>query len=706
MIIKKKSFCMAAGIVFFYATLSLADNIYDPRISISGLGGSRFFGAGDAMLPISGDNQSLWYGDLQGQYDSNHNWTGSLGGGIRKIMNNAYFIGGYTYADYNNADDKGHFWFLSPGVEAVGLRWDAHLNTYLPVSSQTKTVARGFGDDLGIGSSVTFSGHDQYDHLYKIYDSVGPGIDIDGGYRWSDEFPVTTHLGAYHFKPKEGDGVTGGRLQISYPLNHQFTLLAENSYDNLRHNTFMAGLRVTFGGLPHDTQPLDISDRMLDATVRNLASTGRGNSVPLVRSTQDTGTTALERSNIYFFTNNGGNAFDTAAGTANCTYEHPCNGSGFTQSAINAINNAAANANFYFNGGAYNAINSSSGLTLNNGQSIYGRNSDYTLAASGNDRPTFNGGFILNGNNTLDSIQLMNNAGTPLTQALSLNNATGVTLNNVLIGAMNATQGYGIGVLLDNSSININNSTINVFSQAPNNSSDIAYGIDTAALTSNTINLNNSVINMGGVTGSWRGINAVDDLGLTLNLNNSQINAAITGGGSGNTYGVFYSGIGTSAITLNDSSINLNSNAADSVIGISSAAQDTAITLNNSAINVTHTTTGSNLSYGIAASGSGDNQVTLNHSAVNVSATSSAGNVTAYGIFTESSAGNNDVTLTNNSSVSATAVAANNVTAIDISLTAAASNFNHILIQNSSLSLSAASTGGGTVVEEYIDTNP
>ncbi|QLH43583.1 MAG: hypothetical protein HWD59_13335 [Coxiellaceae bacterium] len=345
---------------------------------------------------------------------------------FRHIYHDARILGAYLFADgsrfTNDGDlDNETFWFLNPGVESLGNLFDLRLNGYIPVSSQQETV--------GSTTGITFSGHSQFNTVFDTINSTGPGVDGEVG---AVKIPYLKHLrayvGGYHFQPKDQDNITGISGRVEYPLTHYVALTAVDTYDNEQHNTFQVGLRLTLGGRKDDVSGQTIERRIVDPINRNLATQYTGSDVPVIVS-QKVGSSTPTLNGIYFFTSNGGMAFDPAQGTNNCTYEHPCSSPSFSQTTVNDIASFTPNANLYFNPGVYSL---GSQLGLPNGQSLYGRTEDYTQAASGNQRAQFNGGISLGGNNLLDSIAIINRSSTqPI--AVNISGVNDININNVLI---------------------------------------------------------------------------------------------------------------------------------------------------------------------------------------------------------------------------------------------------------------------------------
>ncbi len=548
-----------------WSVSALASGYLPPRLSVdANAGGSATVGQADLMLSFDGDQQHNLYVDPQASYGTDEQWYADLGLGYRWIENDAAIVGWYVFASRTHVEKQAGFWIANPGVEAMGSRWDARVNGYIPVA--------GRSDEIGIvrfnqSSRLVFSGHTE--SLVTTYvtgdetQQVGNGVDAKVGYQVFRHVPLKAYLGGYFFNIPNADNVRGGAAGVEYWFDRNVKVFANYTYDNLQHNTVVGGLALSFGGVDAPRADPSLSERLSDPVERYLANLGHGSKIP-----SDTELTNLQTgrksvlsdgslSNLpsgggsqivtvdaVFFSQNGApNNGGLGLTLANCTFENPCGPTDFSQTGVNTLNTLLPNTQMLFNGGAYPASNGSNALILNNGQSVFGVNPNYTTPAQGAARPAFNGAFILNGNNTLDSI-ILNNSLVASTTAISSTGGQNLAINNTVIGstgtpygmAMNlngagatltgstvnvATQvGIASGVVLLNSVLDVELSTINVVN---NNSSPTASGI--LADNSSLLTINNSTLNITGLgpsTGAITGVLAQNDSDVIID--NSVIN--------------------------------------------------------------------------------------------------------------------------------------------------------------------------------------
>ncbi len=649
-----------------------------PRLSATGLAGTETLGLADVMVPLVGNHEGDFYTDIQGKVGNDRAWMGSVGVGYRQVVNDADILGGYVFVDRDQTKSQNHFWVLSPGLESLGERWDFRVNGYIPVSATKIFSNSATGEELGLGAqTVTFSGHQQFDHLFKFYEEIGAGADAEAGRIFPSLNRLAIYGGGYYFNLADTSAIKGGEARVEFPLTGHVTLLVSDSYDNHQHNTIEAGVRVSIGGTsscPVASSSCDIHNRLLDPVNRNFGALDTGSGIPSANVRQ-AGPKFLARDNIWFFTQGSGSIFNPAVGEANCTINNPCGPNQLNQTNINAINTIAKNANFYLNSGSGNySLNGQ--LTINNGQNTFGRSLDYTMPAIGNGRPVLTGGLVLQGNNRLDSIQLFNAA---IVQPIGIqaSNADNITLNNVHVGALNSQQGYLIALnLLQVDHARVNNSTLNAYAEGGVKA--LAQGIhleqSSLALEKSQINVT-AITNVGNAEAAGIFSNVLGSGSNNLHVTSSAITANATGTTRAEAIGIFansgtgisnpvnisFSALAANAVTNNGEAeaagIFANSNSVNSPVNVSfcnikgnanslnGGAESVAVAFSDiSELNVIGSDLQSNAishdvteSVGILAGGNGKTRVnvffnTIATNAISTNDISRAAGLLAYGI--------------------------------------------------------------------------
>jgi hypothetical protein len=558
----------------------LATGYLPPRLSVdANAGGSATLGKADLLLSIKGDEQRNIYLDPQAAYGSDGQWYADLGLGYRWIQNDAAILGGYVYASRTQAAKQSSFWIANPGLEALGSRWDARINGYIPINGRSDEVGRF---EFIQSRQFVFSGHAK--QLLTTYirgnetQQIGDGVDAKVAYQLFPHVPLKGYLGGYFFDIPNSDNVRGGAAGLEYWMDRNVKIFANYTYDNLQHGTVVGGLAVSFGGVDEPRADPSLSERLTDPVERYLANSGHGSGIPSETLLTNLEVNKIRRqtmiNNVAFFSqtgkpNNGG----VGLSLASCTFENPCAASDFTRTGVNTLNTLLPNTMMFFNGGTYPARDGSSALTLNNGQGVFGMNASYSAAASGAARSTFNGAFILNGNNTLDSIILNNSLGANTT-AISSSGGQDLVINNTAIGS--ATTPYGSALnLTNNASATLSQSSANLSS-----SSSFLDGI-TVSRASSLVVQTSDIKLVGTDRNNGEGIHVEND--SSLQFISSQLTftnptaanlAAIIGISSSNS----------STVLISDSTITVNGNARTFAIALYAYGDLTAIKMSGNSI--------------------------------------------------------------------------------------------------------------------------
>ena len=204
----------------------------------------------DVLVPVFGYATQFTYVDPQFIYHNNDGdfYTGSVGVGERWLTSSAGILGAYVFGDYNRTAQGNEFWFVSPGVEHLGVNFDFSANLYIPVSNQKVNTGTEFADEAGDFNDITFSGHNQYDQLVNGFESTGWGGDAELGYRIPIPLNPKVYLGGYYFAQDDADSIKGVTFRAEIPVNQYIAVLASEAYDNVEHNTVKAGVTIWFGG--------------------------------------------------------------------------------------------------------------------------------------------------------------------------------------------------------------------------------------------------------------------------------------------------------------------------------------------------------------------------------------------------------------------------------------------------------------------------
>ena len=587
-----------------------------PRLLVdANAGGSATVGQADLLLSLKGDERRNLYLDPQAAYGTDEQWYADLGLGYRWIQNDAAILGAYLFAGRSQVERQSKFWIANPGVEAMGSRWDARINGYIPVG--------GRSDDLGIfrfnqSRRAIFSGHtERIVTTYLVGDEtqqIGDGVDAKVGYQVFRHVPLKAYLGGYFFDISDGDNVRGGAAGLEYWFDQHVKVFANYTYDNLQHSTVVGGLALSFGGVDESRADPSLSERLTDPVERYLANLGHGSGIPSdtditnlrtgQRGLLGSGNLSSESDseilnlNIAFFSqggkpNNGGLGLTLN----NCTFENPCGPTDLTNQSLLTLSTILPNTELYFNGGTYNALSAvgeSTAIFLRGGQSIFSRTADYSEPATGSARSTFVGGFILVDNNTISNAIILpsptfNNIGIAL-----IPNASNISITGTQVGNSTASARFNLGIA----------STVTPF----NNAAVVLDNVDIFARQTG--------INYGGPS---------------LLLRNSRVNV---GGGTDSLIVGVRTATPNGVINMQNTEINLNSNVATIERGIEDAFLGSQITITDLTVSLNASATGAEAS----AFAPGDNVANATINRANINVISSAGSAYIVG-GTASSAG-------------------------------------------------------------------
>jgi hypothetical protein len=366
----------------FIVTKAHANYPLPPRFSANAYASDYTVGNADLLIPINSNycTHNL-YLDPMAEYGTDNDGYVDLGLGYRWIQKKAAILGGYLFVGRDRVDNDTHLWVFNPGIEALGSRWDAHLNAYIVGGDRSKRINTYLGGDLGF-NTVHFEGHAQFDSLFDLVQHNGPGADAQVGYQLFPHSSLKGYLGSYFFAPGHTSHIWGGEAALEYWLHQNVRVFAAYSYDNYRHSTGALGLGVEFGGARvHRSDPY-LEERLTDPVKRYLAGLGHGSIAGEGRL--EPSTAGMNGSAVLMLFDNV--AFISPSGTGtDCTFEQPC-GPTLTQSLFDRLQQELPRTRFYLPetavGEAVYLIDDGTGtIEMGDGQSIEGRTPDYTQPA-------------------------------------------------------------------------------------------------------------------------------------------------------------------------------------------------------------------------------------------------------------------------------------------------------------------------------------
>jgi len=581
-----------------FASLAVAP--LPPRISINGYSSSYAVGQADLMLPLLADKSYNFYLNPSASYSKagqdyldlglGYRWVRNLVGNEVPAVMGVYFFGGYSRIEHN-----ARLWVANPGIEALGTRWDAHINAYFPVGDRNLKIytLNTFGPPIPAPGTITFGGHSEFTGTLVsqqiITQHAGDGADIKLGYQLFSRVPLKGYLGAYFFIPSQVNNIWGGATGLEYWVERRMKIFASYTYDTLHRSTGALGIGLEFGGTHVNRSDPSVEERITDPTERYLAELGRGSGIPSRKGYQIEfvpGPGELLFNNIAFFSQTGGpNNGGLNLTIANCTFENPCGPSDLTNAATATLEALLPNTMMYFNGGSYSALdvpNGAAGVTLQPGQSISSFTPDYTQPAIGSGRSVFVGAFILTNNTALNNIIAIPSpflaSSSPGPTGVTTNNTTNFSITGSLIGRNGSAYGVGVGhsVIpgIDASSGSISNSQIFATNFG------VVYGGQSLTIQNTMIDADGSAL-ASGPSGVF-----IDTPNSLVNIMNSQI--SITGSPTGNANGGIFILTTGSTVTASNTIIDADvSSATATAIALSADGSGSIIQFNQGALALT-----------------------------------------------------------------------------------------------------------------------
>lgn len=501
------------------------------RLSLEAQSGSRSIGSVDLMVPFMGDNDFLVYTNLKAKFGTGANNSngstleGNLGFGVRRVNDAETAIyGAYAFYDRLKSVNDNTFQQITIGAERLGLTWDFRANAYLPVGTTSYKNE--------IIKDVVIDNHNLLEFYKASSEKAVAGGDIEIG-RTLGSQKLRGYFAVYSF----GQDLTGPRMRLDYKLSNHFSLTASVQYDKSRSVQYLAGMRISIGGV-NVKKSDSIYNRLTDEVVRDI-------DIATIETSQELLKTKFDKFWVV--------DLDSGSGGAG-TIDNP-----FGQIS-DAVQDAPENAIIFVKGSTAETINLNSIVNMKDGQILWGGYKPLHWDFA-NGQPSFG-----DNENTLllqdgagirqsiaGSIEAANNAGIygfDISADKLGQNQHGILVDNktnVILSDVNIT-GFQSGVadkhyaglrVIGDSSITIKNVALS--------NNDIGLRADGSNLYIENLNVSNNLL---------QGINA---------SNNASINAD----------SISVTGSGAEGVLLNNSQMNSNS------ISVTDSGT-TGIVLNNS----------------------------------------------------------------------------------------------------------------------------
>ncbi|STX29230.1 Uncharacterised protein [Legionella beliardensis] len=541
-----------AFIFSLYSEVTYSEFITAPwstRFTGQGLVGDHLVsGFIDGMQPLIGNNNQLWFLDgsvLGGSGDFHkENVVYSLGTGFRQLthLNQApVALGGFFFADYQKTANRTQAWLANPGIELLGQYNEARVQGYIPLSHASQPYQNLFASELSqmnVASSPNFNhlnyvqGHSFFDTPVALTDEYGTGVEAELGHYLPWYQGGWLRGGVYYFQFNHAKEITGVEANIELFARKNAALIVQDNYDNQNKNKFSIGIRLSFDGFNYaETQP--ISERMTAPIIRHLARQYEGLGTPVRKGFKPTSPQVITN-NIWFFSPNGTfQGHNAPVNLLNCTAENPC--LNLDQTLTNGIATIAPQAQMWFAPGTY--ILPSTGnngfIQLADGQTLWGRTSNFINPANFNQLPHIIGGLWWSNNGLINNMQVTNInqvmptviTGSLFDAAITVGANTNMVINNSVINSLGTQEVNAYASYANNNNLYVNYSILNANSET---------GLAVGGLNNyEKIFINYSIINIAGSNLEFGNYGVV---GQNLSVKHSTINAI--GTSETGTYGV------------------------------------------------------------------------------------------------------------------------------------------------------------------------
>ena len=501
---------------------------WTPRFTLGGQTGNQKDALLDILLPMAGDNNSLWYLDTRGQLGSYQTNMLSVGAGYRQINNNDYILGGYGFLETYLSPNNQRYYQATVGGEYLSNTWDARVNAYVPIADTKHFIGYTYGAPRDGGYYLR--GHKIYLEQYGNTEVGETGGEIELGHSIPFIPGLRAYAGFYHFGVGgQQVNINGPEARLDYQINNNIALTVSEQHDNVRGNLFLIGTRISIGGAPQSTDRSAIANRMEDFVFRNFSM--------VTHDHIDDNGIFISPENVYYANNAA-----TAGGDG--TYEHPYRSA--AQASTSANSDGNPNNIVYIYAGNGSIYDNGSQITLQPGQTFIGSGVPFiyrgvTLLSETNNSPILSEQVNVASNTSLGGFNI-DGSGTDNNIGIYANGVNNVTINKVSINNISGGLFYtgysegctgqsACGIDIENSSniilnnININNITGQLGGETPNG----ANGLD--GTTSHPDGTSGGTGENGYNGGNAYGIN----INNSSNVSASNINAShLTGGNGGN----------------------------------------------------------------------------------------------------------------------------------------------------------------------------
>lgn len=171
---------------------------------------------------------------------------GSAGIGFRHVIGDA-ILGVYGFTDVTFTENGNTFWRVSPGIELLGLNYEARLNGYIPIGEDQHLV----GNSVSVGGGGGMSGLLEYEtNFLGIDGEIGFRLPVEIGEEKLHDFWL--YGGANYYDHENTEELYGADARFEWRINKlteeypgsRLSFIANASWNNVDNFDYGGGIRA------------------------------------------------------------------------------------------------------------------------------------------------------------------------------------------------------------------------------------------------------------------------------------------------------------------------------------------------------------------------------------------------------------------------------------------------------------------------------
>lgn len=231
------------------------------------------------FMPYFFLDDGMFLGDLRGFRSTQDKYGFNSGVGYRHYIRGwDRIIGINSFYDYDNTSGQ-LFRQAGIGLETYGSMWDMRLNTYFPLTDDTKQLSLEFLPD-----SLRYSGNNILFDQIRTFGVHMKGLDHELGIplpgRFNENHRVKAFAGWYHFEGRDVKSVNGWKGRLQGDLTGNINMALEVTNDDVFDTNVVFSVAISYGGFKQrDGEQINQFDRMTTPIQRQYTAVVQKNPV-------------------------------------------------------------------------------------------------------------------------------------------------------------------------------------------------------------------------------------------------------------------------------------------------------------------------------------------------------------------------------------------------------------------------------------------